>query len=239
MTDQAREHDTQTAGVPAATHLGALRVAIVDDHRMFLEGLQRSLADTPNLRVVAAVPSWPQLVRHPAYPVDVVVLDLELKDGVPPAVKISSARAAGSAVVVVSSFTDHGQVRSALSAGARGYVPKSEPVATVVDAVGAAAAGEQYLTPALATALLADDLGGSTPVLSPQELRALTLYVSGLPLKSVARQMGVHYETAKSYLDRVRAKYAHVGREARTKVELRNRAVEDGHLTEGYPSTGC
>jgi two-component system uhpT operon response regulator UhpA len=238
MTDQAREHDTQTAGVPAATHLGALRVAIVDDHRMFLEGLQRSLADTPNLRVVAAVPSWPQLVRHPAYPVDVVVLDLELKDGVPPAVKISSARAAGAAVVVVSSFTDHGQVRSALAAGARGYVPKSEPVASVVDAVDAAAAGEQYLTPALATALLADDLGGSTPVLSPQELRALTLYVSGLPLKSVARQMGVHYETAKSYLDRVRAKYAHVGRDARTKVELRNRAVEDGHLTEGYPSAG-
>ncbi len=237
MTDQAPESDTQPAGMPA-TQLGAVRVAIVDDHRMFLEGLQRSLADTPNLRVVAAVPSWPQLVRHAAYPVDVVVLDLELKDGVPPAVKISSARAAGAAVVVVSSFTDHGQVRSALSAGARGYVPKSEPVASVVDAVDAAAAGEQYLTPALATALLADDLGGSTPVLSPQELRALTLYVSGLPLKSVARQMGVHYETAKSYLDRVRAKYAHVGRDARTKVELRNRAVEDGHLTEGYPSAG-
>jgi DNA-binding CsgD family transcriptional regulator len=74
-------------------------------------------------------------------------------------------------------------------------------------------------------------------VLSPQELRALALYVSGLPLKSVARQMGVQYETAKSYLDRVRAKYAQVGREARTKVELRNRAVEDGHLTEGFPGT--
>jgi two-component system, NarL family, nitrate/nitrite response regulator NarL len=47
--------------------------------------------------------------------------------------------------------------------------------------------------------------------------------------------MGVHYETAKSYLDRVRYKYSQVGREARTKVELRTRAVEDGHLMEGYP----
>ena len=211
------------------------RIAIVDDHQMFLEGLQRSLAESDaDLRVVAAVPTWPQLVRHPAYPVDVVVLDLELNDGVPPAVKISAAKAAGAAVVVVSGFSDHGQVRSALSAGARGYVPKGEPVATVVDAVTAAAAGEQFLTPALATALLTDDLGGAAPVLSPQELRALALYVSGLPLKSVARQMGVQYETAKSYLDRVRAKYAQVGREARTKVELRTRAVEDGHLTEGF-----
>jgi DNA-binding NarL/FixJ family response regulator len=218
------------------TGAGGVRIAIVDDHQMFLDGLQRSLADASgDLRVVAAVPSWPQLVRHPEYPVDVVVLDLELHDGVPPAVKIASARAAGVAVVVVSSFSDHGQVRSTLSAGARGYVPKSEPVATVVDAVTAAAAGEQFLTPALATALLSDDAEGVAPVLSPQELRALTLYVSGLPLKSVARQMGVHYETAKSYLDRVRYKYSQVGREARTKVELRTRAVEDGHLMEGYP----
>jgi two-component system uhpT operon response regulator UhpA len=231
MTDEDGE-------VARTANLGAVRIAIVDDHRMFLDGLQRSLAAvTGDLRVVAAVPSWPQLVRHPAYPVDVVVLDLELHDGVPPAVKIAAARAAGVAVVVVSAFTEHSQVRSALSAGARAYVPKSEPVATVVDAVIAAAAGEQFLTPALAAALLADDLGGSAPMLSPQELRALTLYVSGLPLKSVARQMNVHYETAKSYLDRVRAKYAQVGREARTKVELRNRAVEDGHLTEGFPRT--
>ena len=91
MTGPGGDRDARDA--PAS--LGAVRIAIVDDHRMFLDGLQRSLADTPSLRVVAAVPSWPQLVRHPAYPVDVVVLDLELKDGVPPAVKISSARAAG------------------------------------------------------------------------------------------------------------------------------------------------
>ena len=71
-----------------------------------------------------------------------------------------------------------------------------------------------------------------TPALSPQELRALTLYASGLPLKSVAWRLGVTVYTAKGYIDRVRQKYADVGREARTKLELHLRAVEDGWLDE-------
>lgn len=207
-------------------------VAVVDDHRMFLEGLTRSLADAGDLRVVAAVPSWAELLRHTAFPVDVVLLDLDLRDGVPVAIKVATARAAGVEVVVVSSFTDPAEVRACLAAGAHGYVSKSEEIAAVVAAVHAAADGEQYLTPAVATALLQQDDVALIPTLSPQEVRALTLYASGLPLKSVARQLDVRYETAKSYLDRVRVKYALVGREARTKVELRTRAVEDGLLTE-------
>jgi two-component system uhpT operon response regulator UhpA len=211
-----------------------LRIGIVDDHRMFLEGLERSLseADRP-LQVAVAAPSWAELVRDPQYPVDVVVLDLDLQDGVPATVKISSARAAGVAVVVVSAHTEPAHVRACLTAGARGYVPKTEPATAVVDAVLAASRGEQFLSATLAAALLEDDAGGTAPALSPQELRALTLYVSGLPLKSVARHMGVQYETAKSYLDRVRGKYELAGRAARTKVELRTRAVEDGHVVEG------
>jgi two-component system nitrate/nitrite response regulator NarL len=51
-------------------------------------------------------------------------------------------------------------------------------------------------------------------------------------MKSVARRLGVTPHTAKSYIDRVREKYNDVGREARTKIELRIRAVEDGFLSE-------
>jgi hypothetical protein len=50
------------------------------------------------------------------------------------------------------------------------------------------------------------------------------------PMTSVARRLGVKPGTAKSYLDRVRDKYDQVGRSARTKIELRDRAVEDGIL---------
>jgi len=58
----------------------------------------------------------------------------------------------------------------------------------------------------------------------------LRLYATGLPIKSVARRLGIGEETAKQYVRRVREKYAQANRAAPTKVDLYHRAVEDGHL---------
>jgi hypothetical protein len=52
-------------------------------------------------------------------------------------------------------------------------------------------------------------------------------------MKSVARRMNISVDTAKCYVDRVREKYAHAGREARTKIDLHRRALEDGLLPDG------
>ena len=68
------------------------------------------------------------------------------------------------------------------------------------------------------------------PALSHQEKRALQLYATGMPMKSVARKMTISDETVKQYLGRVREKYARAGRAAPTKLDLYHRAVEDGHL---------
>ena len=51
-----------------------------------------------------------------------------------------------------------------------------------------------------------------------------------LEFKAVARRMSVSQNTAKEYLDRVRAKYLATGRAARTKAELQAAAREDGLL---------
>ena len=66
---------------------------------------------------------------------------------------------------------------------------------------------------------------------SAGETEALSLYASGLSTNQVAEQMGVQYETAKTYLRRVREKYAKVNRPASKKAELIRRAAEDGYLS--------
>ena len=208
-----------------------IRVGIVDDHQLMLDGLTTWLgAETDDLDVTIAVTGFRDLIRHPHFPVHVVLLDLDLGDDVPTSAKIVELAAAGVAVVVVSAFADPRRVRESIAAGALGYVPKSETAAEIVRAVRAAAQGEAHVTPALAAMLVADGPDANMPALSPQERRALVLYASGLPLKSVARQLDISVETAKTYLTRVREKYAHAGREARTKIALHRRAVEDGLL---------
>jgi DNA-binding NarL/FixJ family response regulator len=212
-----------------------IRLAIVDDQQMVLSGLKAWLGQAgADIAVVIAAPSWAELISHPAFPVDVVLLDLDLRDGIPAPVKISTLRQAGVAVIMISNLADPAQIKACLAAGAASYLPKSEPAEEILRAVSAAADGQAYTTSSLA-ALLVEDLqtrAEAAPALSPQELRALTLYASGLPLKSVAWRLGVTAYTAKGYIDRVRQKYAEVGREARTKLELHLRAVEDGWLDE-------
>ena len=68
------------------------------------------------------------------------------------------------------------------------------------------------------------------PKLSVGETDALGLYSSGLSLAEVAEKMDVQYETAKTYIRRVREKYSKCGRPAGTRAELIRRAAEDGFL---------
>jgi len=138
----------------------------------------------------------------------------------------------GVATVVVTTYAEPALVRECISAGALGFVPKSDDASVILEAVRAARRGETYLSASVAAALVGDDGRNSgAPRLSEQERRVLVLYASGLPMKSVARRLDVGYETAKSYLGRVREKYAECGRDARSKIDLRRRAVEDGLIS--------
>ena len=207
-----------------------ITVAIVDDHRMLLGALTEWIRGAAaDIETVAAVPTWPELIAHPAFPMQVVLLDLDLKDGIPVSVKLATLNAAGVRAVVMSTYSEPNVVREALAAGALGYLVKSEDAEMIVEAIRAAAVGESFISAELDLAIRGEEVGGA-PRLSAQERRVMALYGAGEPVKSVAYQLGISEETAKSYLKRIREKYRLVGVDVGTKVALRMRAIEDGIL---------
>ncbi|GAA2058921.1 MULTISPECIES: response regulator transcription factor [Leifsonia] len=209
-----------------------IRIAIVDDHKMLLGALTewiRSAAD--DIRMVAAVASWPELLTHPEFPVDVVLLDLDLKDNIPISLKLSTLKTTGVATVLMSTYSEPAVVREALAAGAMGYLVKSEDAEMIVEAIRAARMGESFISAELDLALNAGEVGGA-PKLSAQERRVMALYGAGEPVKAVAFQLGISDETAKSYLKRIREKYRVAGYDVGTKVALRKRAIQDGILLQ-------
>src|SRR5690242_14550655 len=104
-----------------------IRVGIVDDHRLMLDALTSWLgAEAADISVEIAASAWPDLLADARFPVDVVLLDLDLGDGIPVGSKIVRLGTAGVAAVVVSTFADPRRVRECLAAGALGFVPKSE-----------------------------------------------------------------------------------------------------------------
>ena len=209
-----------------------IRVGIVDDHRMLLGALTewiRSVAD--DIELVVVTPSWPELLTHPAFPVDVLLLDVDLKDNVPVAVKLATLKTTGVTTVLMSTYSDPAVVREALAAGALGYLAKSEDAETIVHALRAASRGESYISPELDLAL-ASGASGTGPRLSAQERRVMALYAAGEPVKMVAESLGISDETAKSYLKRIREKYRLSGHDVGTKVALRKRAILDGIIVD-------
>jgi two-component system uhpT operon response regulator UhpA len=209
-----------------------IRLAIVDDHRMLLGALSEWIRNAAqDIDMVAAVASWPELLTHPEFPVDVVLLDLDLKDNIPISLKISTLKTTGVKVVLMSTYSEPNVVREALAAGALGYLVKSEDAGMIVEAIRAAFIGESFVSAELDLALNSGEVGGA-PKLSAQERRVMALYGGGEPVKAVAYQLGISEETAKSYLKRIREKYRVAGIDVGTKVALRKRAIQDGILLQ-------
>lgn len=211
------------------------QVAIVEDHVLQRHRTAEILAGQPDLRVVATCASLPEFLawlartRSEDRP-QLLVLDLGVDRG-PGADPQAVARLvrAGLRVLVLSALTARSQVRAVLRAGVAGVVSKSDPEEHVLEAVWTVLGGREWTTPELAGAIAAD---ATRPELSDQEERVLQLYASGLTLAMVATALGIRVETAKTYLARIRTKYAAVDRPARSKLELSRVATEDGYLSD-------
>ena len=180
-----------------------IRVLVVDDHGVVRDGLGRVVAAQPDLELVAAAANGAEAVElcRTAHP-DVVLMDLEMPvlDGIE-ASKAILAESPETAVLVLTSFSDHKRITGALEAGAVGYLLKDASAEEVVNGIRAAAAGGSPLDPRAARVLLParnapDPLAG----ISPREREVLALLLDGRPNKLIARQLGISEKTVKAHL---------------------------------------
>ena len=203
-----------------------VRVAVVDTHTLVAEGIA-ALAAKNGLDVIAAISTWPELLRHPGMPVDVAVVDLHLGDGVLISTKVADLSALGVCTLVVSRRTDAASVAAAMHAGAHGFVATTDTPDELITAIRTVAAGGHHLADHRADAWRSAHSGPDAG-LGRQEERALVLYSAGLSLREVAETMVTTEETIKSYIKRARRKYRKLGIDLGTRHLLRQHATAQG-----------
>lgn len=210
-----------------------VRLGILDDHELLLDSMASWIGEhAPEFEVVVRAERWVDLVRSPAFPTQLVLMDFQLVEQVSVEARIRTCRAAGAVVVVMSALDSHEARERALNAGAVAFLSKAESMqefrAVARSVMGLPPIGAA--TNASSAGSASESTGIVRPKLSQGELEALRLYVAGNTTAAVARHMNVKYETAKTYLRRVREKYAKANRPASRRADLILRAAEDGYL---------
>lgn len=196
-----------------------VRVVLVDDHPVVRDGLRGMFDAEPGIDVVGEAASGPEavaLVARLGDGVDVVLMDLRMPggDGVE-AIRELRRLGHGTRILVLTTYDTDRDIRSAIEAGADGYLLKDARRADLVRAVGDLAAGRSVLAPQALRALAHE---ATEDALTPREVEVLRVIAEGGTNKSAADRLFVSEATVKTHLVRSYAKLAVGDRVAAVRV---------------------
>jgi two-component system, NarL family, response regulator DevR len=203
-----------------------LRVLLVDDHEIVLEGLRALLEGVARVEVVGQVSSAAEAVSAArALSPDVIVLDNQLGDGSGVAacrkIKAENSRVR---VVILTAYPDETVAAAALRAGASAFLLKRSAGDSLIRAVKGT--GTEALVDAEILARIASDRDRCD--LSSHELELARLIGAGLTNGSIADRLGASEATVKSQISRLLARLgvAHRSEVARRLAEVEAKSGE-------------
>jgi len=223
-------------GTDAPAAKPKIRVLIADDHAILRSGLKLLVDSQEDMQVVAEAADGKQaLDKARETTPDVALIDLSMpRTGGMEALQKIAGPGAKTRVVVLTMYDDPAYLRSALAAGATGYVLKRSVDGDLLSAIRAVHRGGIFIDPSLAKILVQDVIttqqgktGQDKPprLLSDRELQVLRLVARGFSSKQIAGQIFVSAKTVETYRARLLEKLG-----LRTRSDLVRYAVHTGLL---------
>ena len=186
----------------------AIRLMLADDHRLLRDGLRRSLSEEGFDVVGEASDGHEAIDLADRLRPDVVLMDVTMPgcDGVEATRRISAAHPE-IRVVMLTMHADQDVLRSALAAGASGYLIKDCSVDEISDTIRMACDEQHALSPGLAASMLnevrrLDEPSTASPdrVVTKREEEVLQLIADGCSTSEVAERLYISQKTVKNHL---------------------------------------
>jgi two-component system, NarL family, nitrate/nitrite response regulator NarL len=190
-----------------------IRIAVVDDHPLFRDGVSMILAGEADIEVVGQGASAEEAIRlaHDLLP-DVMLLDIDMPgNGLEAARQIAETFPIIRIILLTVSEAED-NLLAAMKVGARAYILKGVPGRELVRIVRLVLAGESYVPPALAASLLADlgkpaserhNPGEARDQLTQRELEILELLAKGMSNKEIGDKLFLTEKTVKHYVTNI------------------------------------
>lgn len=205
----------------------AIRVVIVDDHRVLAELLTAALSMSDDVAVLESVgTATDAIARVGALQPDVVILDYDLpdSDGVSAVSSIKDA-CTTCRVLMLTSYTDPVILSDALDAGCDGFVTKRNGASEILSAVLAVASDETPVSADMVHSLIRREVDGVGSDLTERELDILRSASLGHSNKEIAAELYLSVNTVRNHMQHVLNKLG-----AHSKLEATAIAVRAGIL---------
>ena len=195
-----------------------MHILVVDDHHLIREGLRVALSSLgEEVRVSEAHSGSQALASASALTdLDLILLDLHLPDanGIDVLHRLRGEHE-DVPVVVLSGDYEAQVVRTCIEAGAMGFIPKTLPTSSLLDALRIVLEGHSYLPEdVLATpgTLPPQAMALSEFNLTPREAEVTALLLRALPNKLIARELGIALSTVKQHMHAIQSKFGATSR---------------------------
>jgi two-component system, NarL family, response regulator NreC len=212
-----------------------IRVLIADDHAILRSGLRMLIGSQQDMTVVAEAQNGDEAIQvaRKTAP-DIVILDITMPDrGGLHAIQEILKPNPNTRVLLLTMHEEVAYLRTALAAGATGYVLKKSVDADLLSAIRAVHKGRTYVDAELAAELIQHAMPEGSrskatlaEVLSEREMQVLKLVAEGFSSREIAQQIFVSIKTVETYRGRFVEKLGLTSR-----ADIVRYALETGLLT--------
>ena len=201
-----------------------LKVLLVDDHLVVRMGLSTLIGLEKDISVVGTAGNGKEslrLVRQ--HRPDVIIMDLMMPEmGGAEATARIMKEFPSSRILLLTTFGDSDDLRSAMDAGAISAIVKDASHDELISAIRETAAGRQVISPEIRQAISGSE---STPELNRRQIDILTYAAKGMITNAIAEKLGIGPDCVKAHL---RTAFAKLGASSRSEAVAR--ALQKGLL---------
>jgi DNA-binding NarL/FixJ family response regulator len=193
----------------------SIRVAVVDDHPLFREGVAHTLERSNLLSIVGQGETADDAIRiAETESPDIMLLDVSMPGSGLAAADTISRNWPNVKIVMLTVSESEDHVQQALASGARGYILKGTSSTELVDTLRLIARGEHYVTPTLAARVLVTAQRVAKvpakeeafPDLTRREEQILDRVANGLTNREIAKSLEIGEKTVKHYMTSIMQK---------------------------------
>lgn len=211
-----------------------IRLLIVDDHQILIDGIKSLLKDVEEIEVVdGAISADEALEKSKSLNPDVILMDIQMpnKNGIEASKEILKV-CPGIKIIGLTSANESIYIKKMLEAGASGYVLKNIDKEELILVIKKVFAGEKHLDPVVASQLInnyTEKSSTSTSLLdslTKREKEILIWIAQGLTDKEIADKVFLSSLTVITHRKNILSKL-----NLKNKAELTRFAMENGLLS--------